>query len=413
VKRVFRATWRVFGLIRRAAASTWRAVGPLRGSVLAAIVAFVALAIAGHLHPTPFNNFVLLADALRHGHVWIDWPGPYIDALEYEGRRYVIEAPLPAILVLPAVLIWGTDVNQSVFSIALGAIAVGAGWELARRVGVPLWTRIWLCGFLLLGTDLFWCAMYGDVWFIAHVSAVAFTLLALVELQGKRRGWLVALYAACAIESRFSLVFALPVYAAWLAFDDDALRPAAYARRRLVEFGATLIPFVVLWVDYNLLRWGVPYDIGYTAWYHQDSAGSPTGSPFRLEYLPNQLYSFFVRWPDYVRFPPYLIPTFNGVALTWTSPALVLAFFARQPRRVVILAWAATLLVALPNCVYYVNGFAQFGMRHALDFEPFLFLLMALALRGGIKPIGMALCAWSMAAGAWGVWYWEKFYRAI
>ena len=108
-----------------------------------------------------------------------------------------------------------------------------------------------------------------------------------------------------------------------------------------------------------------------------------------------------------------MIPTFNGVALTWTSPALVLAFFARQPRRVVILAWAATLLVALPNCVYYVNGFAQFGMRHALDFEPFLFLLMALALRGGIKPIGMALCAWSMAAGAWGVWYWEKFYRAI
>jgi hypothetical protein len=392
-----------------------RTVGPVGGSLFAGVVAFVALAIAGRLHPTSYNNYVLLADAFRQAHVWIDWPGPYIDALEYGGRHYVIEAPFPSILMLPAVLVWGTAVNQSLFSIALGAIAVGAGWELARRVGVPLTTSIWLCGFLLLGTDLFWCAMYGDVWFIAHVSAVAFTLLALVELLGKRRGWLVALYAACAIESRFSLVFALPVYAAWLAFDDPApnrnTQPPV-ARRRLVQFGAALVPFALLWVGYNLARWGVPYDIGYTTWYHLDRAGAPTGSPFRLEYLPNQLYSFFVRFPDYVGVTPYLVPTYNGVALTWTSPALVLAFFAREPRRIVILAWAATILVALPNFLYYVNGFAQFGMRHALDFEPFLFLLMALALRGGIRPIGMALCAWSIAAGAWGVWYWEKFYRS-
>jgi hypothetical protein len=345
--------------------------------------------------------------------VWINWPGGCNDALAYGGRYYTIEAPLPAILMLPAVFLWGTDVNQSFYSIALGALAVGAGWELARRAGVPLTTRIWLCGFLLLGTDLFWCAMYGDVWFIAHVSAVAFTLLALVELLGERRGWLVALYAACAIESRFSLVLALPVYAAWLAFDDDSLRPSPYARPRLVEFALMLVPFAALWAGYNLARWGVPYDIGYTAWYHQDQVGEPTGSPFRLEYIPYQLYSFFVRWPEYIPFAPYLVPTNNGVALAWTSPALVLAFFAREPRRIVILAWAATIFVALPSFLYYVNGFVQFGMRHALDFEPFLFLLMALALRGGIRPIGMALCAWSMAAGAWGVWFWQTFYRHV
>jgi hypothetical protein len=402
---------RTLSAIAGAASAVWRTIAPIKGALAVGAVAFVALALAGRLHPTPFNNFVLLADALRHGHVWIDWPGPYIDALEYNGQRYVIEAPMPAILMLPAVAMWGTDVNQTLFSVAFGAIAVGAGWELARRIGVPTTTRLWLCGFLLLGTDLFWCAMYGDVWFIAHVCSVAFTLLALVELMGKRRAWLVALFAACAIESRFSLVFALPVYAIWLAFGDDALRPSVHARRRLVEFAATLLPFAVLWVDYNFARWGVPYDIGYTAWYHQDSAGSPTGSPFRLAYLPNQLYSFFVRFPMRFEGAPYLIPTYNGVALTWTSPALVLAFFARRPVPVVILAWIATLLVALPNFIYYVNGYVQFGMRHALDFEPFLFLLMALALRNGIRPIGMALCAWSMTAGAWGVWYWLTFYR--
>jgi hypothetical protein len=175
------------------------------GSFAAGLVALVVLLVASRLHPTAYNNYVLLADAFRQGHTWINWPGEYIDALGYAGRHYVIEAPMPAVLLLPAVLVWGTDANQSILAALLGGVAVGAGWEVARRLAVPTETRVWLCGFLLLGTDLFWCAMYGDVWFIAHVAAAAFTLLALVELLGKRRAWLVAILAACAVESRFSL----------------------------------------------------------------------------------------------------------------------------------------------------------------------------------------------------------------
>jgi hypothetical protein len=379
------------------------------GSFVAGLLALAALLIANRLHPTVYNNYVLLADAFRHGHVWIDWPGEYIDALGYAGRRYIIEAPLPAVLLLPAVLIWGTAANQTILASLLGALAVGTGWEIARRLAVPIATRVWLCGFLLFGTDLFWCAMYGDVWFIAHVAAAAFTLLALAELLGKRRAWLVAIFAACAVESRFSLLLAVPVYAVWLALDGTF----AERRRRVLEFGATLVPFAALWVWYNELRWGLPYDVGYTAWYHQDQAGEPDGSPFRLAYLRYELYSFFGRFPEVIPRAPFLVPTYDGVALTWTSPALLLAVAARGPRAQVLSLWAATLLVALPSLVYYVNGFAQFGMRHALDFEPFLFVLMALAVRNGIGPVGRILCAWSIAAGAWGIWYWKTFYRPL
>jgi len=375
--------------------------------MFAGVAAFIALAVANRLHPTPYNNYVLLADALIHGHVWIDWPGPYIDALARDGRHYVIEAPLPAILLIPFVAFLGTGANQTLLSCVLGAVAVAAGWEIARRAGVPTVPRLWLCGFLLLGTDLFWAAMYGDVWFLAHVAAAAFTLLALAEMLGKKRGWLVALYAGCALESRFSLAAVVPVYAALLALEAEP----AERRRRLLTFGAALIPFAALWVWYNEARWGLPYDIGYSAWYHLDQAGAPSGSPFRLEYVPNQLYSFFVRFPDRIGHWPYLVPTMNGVAITWTSPALVLAFFAREPRRLVVAMWVAAALTAIPNFFYYVNGFAQFGMRHALDFEPFLFVLMALGVRRGFGPIDAILCSWSMLAGVWGVWFWKTFYR--
>lgn len=376
-------------------------------SYVVALIAFVATWLVSHGRSTPYNNFVLLADALLHGHAWIAWPGPYIDALYYNGQRYVIEAPAPALLLMPFVALFGLGVNQTMLAIVLCAVGIGATWELCERYGLSPLASGFVCAFLLAGTDLLWCAMLGDVWFIAHVSSVCFTMLALCELAGKRRGWVVAIWAAMAVESRFSLIVAVPVYAYLLAGED--------AKRRLSAFAIGLLPFAAFWLWYNNARWGTWYDIGYTAWYHQDSAGSPVGSPFQLRYLPYQLQSFFQQGWQTIPAWPYLQTSISGLALTYTSPALVIAFLARKPARLTLALWAAVLLTAAPNFVYYVNGFAQFGMRHALDFEPFLVALMALGLRDRMPAwcyaLAYTLIGWSCAVGLWGCWYWNTFVR--
>ena len=376
-------------------------------SIVAGLLTLAVLLAVSYPRATPYDNYVYLAEAFLRGHVWVEPPGEYIDALLFEGRRYVIEGPLPGALMLPAVAIWGRDANQTVLSILLGAIAAGAGWELARRLGVPWRSRMLLVAFMLLGTDLFWCAVFGDVWFLAHVSAFCFTLLALVELCGKKRAWLVMIWAVCAFESRFSMVLAIPVYLYLLVQG----MPRQEARSRLFSAGAVLAVAAELWIAYNRARWGTWYDIGYTAWYHQDSAGSPIGSPFQLSNLRMQLHSFFVAPPQFFVVWPYVVPSRYALALTWTSPALILALFAWRPFHLVLALWAATLLTAAPNFLYYVNGFVQFGMRHALDFEPFLFALMCLSATRGLRWWGVVLCAYSVLVGAWGVWFWIAFYR--
>jgi hypothetical protein len=162
-----------------------------------------------------------------------------------------------------------------------------------------------------------------------------------------------------------------------------------------------------------MARWGVPWDAGHTIFYHEDSAGSPIGSPFSLRNVPYQLWSFFVQQPDFVKKFPYVLADLNGTALTWTSPALILALWARRPGPLVLAMWAGVFLAAAPNVLYYINGFDQFGMRHALDFVPFLFVLMILAVRPRMHWIGKLLCLYSMAVGTWGVWYWRVFYRPV
>ncbi len=383
--------------------------GRIRPAYAAGFAAFIVTALVSHLRPTPYDNFVLLAQALLAGHAWIAWPGSYIDALPYAGHYFVIEAPLPALLLLPFVAVFGAHANQTALAAVLAAVAVGAAWELGERFGLRRSSIAWICAFLLAGTDLLWCAMLGDVWFVAHVSACCFTLLALVELAGKRRGWLVALLGACAFESRFSMIAALPVYLYLMLWADDA--DTAKRVRALGSFAAVLVPVAALWVFYNAVRWGTWNDIGYTAWYHQDEAGFPTGSPFSLAYLPGQLWSFFAQLPTRLPGYPWLRPEYSGVALTWTSPALLLAFLARSPLRWVLALWVAALLVAVPNFLYYVNGYAQFGMRHALDFEPFLVALMMLAVRDRFPKWGYALIVYCAAVGLWGCWYWLAFVR--
>lgn len=382
--------------------------------VLAGLLGAIIALLVAHGRHTPYDNYVLLAYQLLHGHIWIDplWPGPEIDAVLFDGHRYIVNDPVPALLLIPLVAVVGTNANQTLLACLLCGVAIGAAWTLLERLGIRARAVLWLAAFFLAGTDLLWCSMLGDVWFVAETSAVAFTLLALCELAGKRRGWLVAVWIALALGSRFTLVMALPVvlWWTWQGFVERAPRPRAAA-----AFALTLLPFFALWCAYNLARWHVPWDAGHTVFYHEDPfMGSPSGSPFALGNVGTELYSFLVVAPEWRAAFPFVIPLSFGTALWFTSPALLLAFFAREPRRLVISLWLAVALVAAPSLLYYANGGAQFGMRHALDFEPFLLALMGLATRTAPAPLwraSQALIAWSVLAGSYGCWYWNTFIR--
>ena len=289
--------------------------------------------------------------------MWINWPGDVTsDAVLWNGQHYVIEGPIPALLMIPLVLLYHAAANQTALAIILGAIAVSAAWDLFRRLGVGVRETMWLCAFLYAGTTLWWCSMLGDVWFIEHCSAVAFTMLALRELAAEKpKAWVVALFAAAAIGSRSTMLLALPFYAHFLwhgGFVPETPPPDPSLRiARMRNFALTLVPFAAAWVWYNFARWGVWYDIGYVEFYHHDGWGQTTGSPFRFAYFPYEFYSFFLQAPVLVEFRqlarwPIFKVDVHGVALTWSSPALIFAFWARAPRMYLTVMWTTIALVA-------------------------------------------------------------------
>jgi hypothetical protein len=394
--------------------SAWRRLPFSHPVTLALIVTIlVALGVSYHGRSTPYNNDVLLADAILHGHLWVDRHDTVIDSLAYNGHNWIIEGPVPALVALPLVAVHHLDANQSFEAVVLCLIALVAAWRLLRRLGIDEPRIALLVIFLFAGTDLWWCSMLGDVWFISHTAAVAFTFLALDEAFGKKRGWLVAVWAVLAFGSRFTMVMALPLYAYLLWFEGDV----AERRRRVVDFAGVVSLGFSLWIARNVAQYGTWRDIGYALFYNADPWGQSTGSPFRLAYLPYELWSYFIQGPVYVEYrqlaqwPIFKVDP-HGIALPFTSPALLLAFFAPRNRLTWVL-WGTIVLVTAPSMFYYLNGWYQFGMRHALDFEPFALVLMALALRERTRmPVWFApLVAWSCLVGAWGVWYWDTYMR--
>jgi hypothetical protein len=378
--------------------------------VLVAACALTLCCVAAHGRSTYSNNYVLLADAIEHGHLWIDWPGRIIDAAAWNGRHFVIDGPFPALFLLPLVAVWGTAANQTAVAIAGGVLATVLGWRLLLQLGLKPVPRLFLTAFLFAGTDLWWCSELG-VQFIAQVFACCMTFAALGEAFGRQRGWLLGLYAVCAIESRYALLLALPLYVYLLAL---TARRTQHLRSFAIAIGCGL----AFWVGYNEMRWARWYDIAHFLFYNQDpAAGEKTGSPLALKFIPYNIYAFLFRAPVFVQgwmqepAWPYITCDANGIALTFTSPALVLAFLAKRSRMTWAL-WITVCLVAGPNLLNYTNGWWQYGMRHALDFEPFLLVLMAMACRNRIPNWGKALCVWSIGASVWGVWWWKMTYRA-
>jgi hypothetical protein len=151
----------------------------------------IAVALAAYWLPGTdrfYNHFVWQALAFLHGTAVIDWPQPGNEWMqdiyplsELDGTptgALLPFPPLPAILLLPFVAVWGLATDIRAVSVGVGAIGVGIAWWALGGLAVSRRIRLATTIFFALGTVYWYAAQLGTTWFFAHVCAVAFALLA-------------------------------------------------------------------------------------------------------------------------------------------------------------------------------------------------------------------------------------------
>ena len=424
--------------------------------------ALVALALVVYTlsHPYRFyNHFEWQALAFLEGHTAIRYPveasatSPgnafFQDVLPVASadgipRGVVPFPPLPAVVLVPFVAVWGLAANgQLVFSI-IGAIDVGLAWWVLGRLPIRTWVRLAVTVFLGFGTVLWYAAQIGTPWYQAHVLAVGLALAAIgVAIGADRdaarsedelddhlddmpaaavprsaRGWawllpdrrqfLAGLLFGLACTSRLTIVFAAP----FLILVGGG---GSWPRRAVSAALGAGIPLALL-VVYNLVSTGHVFHPGYQYLYELE-AGFYKPLNYHLDwqiedirYLPQNFAIMFLEGPAWLphQIPsalglggplctdlsatrglfnpacPLVLPKDVGMSILLTSPAYLLALPAIRwgfgRSRLVTGAGLAVLIVGLVNLMHFSQGWVQFGYRFSLDFAPWAVLLVALGL---------------------------------
>ena len=437
----------------------------------------VALGIYLFSDPTRngfYNHFVWQADAFLDGRFAISYPvsgGAFTNAYFQDvmpvapGLGLLPFPPLPAVVLLPLVAVFGLATDAQLVGVVIGALNVALAWRMSTRLTRRRSAAALATIFFGFGTVHWYAAMLSSTWFLAHLVAMFFVLLALtMALDAERlERWRAALHHSRSTPAR-SLMGPLlatfeesSVIARWLG----KLRPFVDGRqfmvgfvfglaglaRLTVLFGAPFFVFVggggslrrrafsaglgalipvLLLLAYNLLATGHPFNPAYDFLYQTEYLDyMPHGLEINTSYgiedirhIPLNLL-IMLGWPPVIDpscglallnpdCPP-IRPDQIGMSVLLTSPAYLLAVplvLRRWRCRIVLGSALAVLAIAFVNLMHFSQGWVQFGYRFSNDFAPFALILVTLAIaRRGPTRLNVGLVLLSVAINAWGV-YW-------
>ena len=385
----------------------------LWGFVLMSILGATVFLLTADPEPQALDYFNRLADAFLHGRYWLDEAPSWLNELipAGDGRWYVAYPPMPAILALPFVAVFGREFPAQTYSALYGGLATGLVYLVFGRLGLALRVRdrLALAAVFAFGTCFWFIAIGGSAWYFAHVSAVLLLAASVLCALTKRPAWIAGMLLGLAALSRLPVGLALPfVLAAQLGFPGlTALRAMDRGTlvRTTVVFGLGLAGPAAVYIAFNLVRWGTILDQSYVLipGVLEDPIYAKHGilSPW---YIPRNVFAILFRSWNYVDDAPFLQPSWWGLGIFLTTP-LYLWLLKARPRAPMV-AWAllATAIVAIPIITHGNVGITQFGYRFSLDFQLLLFVILATVVARGWTRLMAAAAVASIAFCAYAVW---------
>jgi hypothetical protein len=429
-----------------------------------------------------YDHFVWQAAAFLEGQAAIRYPvggtagslgnaffQDVLPVLSSDGtpRGLIPFPPLPALILLPFVALWGLATDDQLVFTGLAALDVAICWWLLGRLRIRPVARLATVVFFAFGTVFWYTAQLATTWYQAHIVAVGLLMLAVGVALGAdpaaqddepdpagagppstsgmrhrfaidRRQFVVGLLFGLAATARLTVLAAAPFFLLVGA-------GGTWWRRGWSAGLGAAIPVAAL-LAYNVAVTGHVFHPAYDHLYQLESRAytalgyHPDWSAEDPRYLAQNIGIMFLSTPEILpdrlqdtlgtidkplctqpgaerglfdRACPLALPRDMGISILLTSPAylLVIAAVRRYGRsRLVTGATLAVLLVVLVDLMHFSQGWVQFGYRFSNDAVPFALPLVAIGIdrmadgrRRWAMPLAVTLIVVSIAVNAWGV----------
>ena len=377
--------------------------------------------IMGRTHTPASAYWGQLAQAFVQGRLYIEEPIGFHDLTFYNDRWYVPNPPMPALLLLPIALLRGPDVqiNTTIYTAVLGAVNFVLMYlmlMLAVRNGLFFLDKkeiLCLAAAMSFGSDHFWMATTGQMWFASQLVVVTFTTLALICQLHSKNPFLSGACIGAAVLSRPN-VFPLFFCVLGIYFRQEKLKmnkkDLIKAFVWAVKCGIPVLVSVTLLLGYNRIRFDDWFDFGYTTINGARKIVEDVNryGMFNIHFVPVNANVMFFMLPridlsgERFWFHPYVA----GYSMFLMTPQLLYSFRSFKKNSWIIGSWISVLVIVGMLLMYHNTGSDQIGYRYILDAAAPLLLLIGQGMKGKAGIIFKTMTLFSVALQFVGIRWW-------
>jgi len=346
----------------------------------------------GWVTTLPQTYWDQLAVSFLHGKLYLENPTYFHDLTLFQGLWYVPNPPLPALLMVPLILLVGPGnlnaVRFCMFWAALNAMLLFLILDQAARlkwIAIGRSGLLWIVALFAFGTPHLYLGMNGQMWFVSQILTVTGLALAILAALKSWPAWAIGLFLGLAVLARPNVLVMWPfLLAIRLQIRHDAGLTLTL-KQFLTWSIASGLPVAVAGfglLAYNQARFGSWFDFGYVTinGAEQIVRDVQTYGMFNVHFIPINLNAMFSLFPQVLSQSPYIVPTRDGVNIWLTTPAL-LYLLRKQSMPLWKVGALVSILLSLGMLLLYHNtGAFQFGYRYLMDFILPLLLLLAAGL---------------------------------
>ncbi|MCC8356953.1 MAG: hypothetical protein LJU34_03745 [Oscillospiraceae bacterium] len=395
----------------RTEGNTFRQRGPMLAMLLVMAGGYVLLSdlMGGTLFAAQVrDSYTLQTWNWLQGRMYIENGENYtwLELAIYQDTYYVSFPPVPSVLLIPWVLLFGMDVPSNFVCGLYGLISAALAYEIMLTRGREGKTAAFWALFTVWGSNMLWMTTDGSVWFQAQALNMMFCLAGVLAAFQGRRAWATT-FLALAVGCRpMSAVF-LPVF--FFLFVREDRKEYGLRQAVLRQWRCLIGPFIVAagLMAYNYARFGNPLEFGHN--YLPEFVRAENGQ-FHISYLwPNLKQILF--GPIAVEDGRLSFSLYNGFMFYIANPLYLVVFvyairgLFRPSARGGGLLLAGMALELLLLCMHRTMGGWQFGARYTCDMLPFALMYLAMRDRPRARSWELAVGGLAVAFNAYGVMY--------